>query len=332
MTVIKSKFLIIFILFYLLGCYGYLDVSIHASKTSIPLGTPFTIDVNFKNTLTDSSIFMLKWGTPFDSDGLFQVLYNTSNVPFEGISAYRMSPRISDYIEIKAGEVKIVLSELWKNFDFSKVGTYYIRLDYYIQGYFLNAEGEKIEFATLSGLSNELMIEIISDPNIKSSLTREFKVLANFPCSGTQTNYINSAWGKAKPAMTNAANNFNSGSSKYAQWFGAVTSSRAQHVKIVLDKLKALSNLKYQCGGDQCTASTYGYVFPTDTAHNVYLCTLFWKDTVEAVRTIIHESSHFNNVGNTKDYAYGQSNCMSLAKTAPDKAVDNADNYCYFCY
>ena len=46
--------------------------------------------------------------------------------------------------------------------------------------------------------------------------------------------------------------------------------------------------------------------------------------------TLIHEMSHFNVVGSTNDWVYGQTGAASLAKSNPAKATDNADNHEYF--
>ena len=50
----------------------------------------------------------------------------------------------------------------------------------------------------------------------------------------------------------------------------------------------------------------------------------------EFLGTLIHETSHFTVVAGTHDYAYGQSDCYSLANSSPTKAVHNADSHEYF--
>lgn len=47
--------------------------------------------------------------------------------------------------------------------------------------------------------------------------------------------------------------------------------------------------------------------------------------------TIVHENSHFDKNGGTRDYAYGEGDAQSLAKNDPDTAIQNADNYEYLC-
>jgi hypothetical protein len=51
-------------------------------------------------------------------------------------------------------------------------------------------------------------------------------------------------------------------------------------------------------------------------------------NTIES--TIIHELSHFSNIGNTADTAYGAGNDRRLAVMYGAAAANNADNYGLF--
>lgn len=44
----------------------------------------------------------------------------------------------------------------------------------------------------------------------------------------------------------------------------------------------------------------------------------------------MHESSHFDQIAATRDYAYGHYDSQILAKTNPGLAVQNADSHEYF--
>ena len=46
--------------------------------------------------------------------------------------------------------------------------------------------------------------------------------------------------------------------------------------------------------------------------------------------TLLHELSHFDVVAATDDHVYGQAGAAELARTAPDRAVNNADSHEYF--
>jgi len=56
----------------------------------------------------------------------------------------------------------------------------------------------------------------------------------------------------------------------------------------------------------------------------------FFPDYTIQAGTIIHESSHFNVNGGTRDHAYGQAAARALARSSPNTAVLNADSHEYF--
>lgn len=64
----------------------------------------------------------------------------------------------------------------------------------------------------------------------------------------------------------------------------------------------------------------------------------FWKAPLSGTDsqggTIVHESTHFTANAGTDDYAYGQSDCKSLAKSNTAHAIENADSHevCGFYY
>ncbi len=46
--------------------------------------------------------------------------------------------------------------------------------------------------------------------------------------------------------------------------------------------------------------------------------------------TLIHEMSHFENIGGTMDHAYGLRNAKVLASQDPKRALYNADTFEYY--
>lgn len=82
--------------------------------------------------------------------------------------------------------------------------------------------------------------------------------------------------------------------------------------------------------------NTWAYVIPNDTTHTVYLGGLFddpaTPDTGQDSRagTLVHELSHFDDVGGTKDVVYGADDAKNLAKKKPADAQKNADNFEYY--
>lgn len=84
---------------------------------------------------------------------------------------------------------------------------------------------------------------------------------------------------------------------------------------------------------EQEQENLHAEVYPLDKSYKIFVNHLFWqskstkKDSKAGI--IIHELSHFEDIGNTKDYTYGKL-CLKLAKFVPNDAIYNADNFEYF--
>jgi hypothetical protein len=79
--------------------------------------------------------------------------------------------------------------------------------------------------------------------------------------------------------------------------------------------------------------SVFSSVFGYDHAHTILINDLFWKNVsaepAYAARTLIHELSHFVDVGPTEDIVYEDA-CEMLALDAPHYALINADSFSFF--
>ena len=92
-----------------------------------------------------------------------------------------------------------------------------------------------------------------------------------------------------------------------------------------------------RAGFDRNQSGGYGgvfaYVWGNDPEHRIFLGGAFHRavDTGKDSRvgTLLHEMSHFVDVGNTKDHDYGQAACLMLATKKPVEALNNADNFEY---
>ncbi len=121
------------------------------------------------------------------------------------------------------------------------------------------------------------------------------------------------------------------------KWFG--DSSEATQQKMFdrtnkeLDKLNKLTPENFQHVEPGEDSKVYAYVYPNDDT-KIYLGDSFadapatGKDSKAG--TLIHEISHFDSVGGTKDNAYGTKDSEDLAKTDSAAAQDNADSFEYF--
>lgn len=89
------------------------------------------------------------------------------------------------------------------------------------------------------------------------------------------------------------------------------------------------------CNPPRCGTGVYAFVLKRDPTHNVNLCSEFWAAKPvgypsSQVGTLYHEFSHFQDVADTWDIAYGPDMCMGLAVGCPVAAAENADSYEYY--
>jgi uncharacterized Zn-binding protein involved in type VI secretion len=81
---------------------------------------------------------------------------------------------------------------------------------------------------------------------------------------------------------------------------------------------------------EQKDENMFAEVYHCDKAHTIFVNELFWKakqtgqDSKAAI--VVHELSHFEDVGNTKDFVY-KTLCLELANVHPIDALKNAANF-----
>ena len=122
--------------------------------------------------------------------------------------------------------------------------------------------------------------------------------------------------------------------SHYITWFGAVDSNRIRNVEKKFRQMKnALEKTvyTYHFGDRRCGRGVYAFTY-IDSTH-IYLCEKYHGSSdlygVDSkLCTVVHEHTHART--GTNDYKYGRGSCKKLAITRPDRAINNADNYCYF--
>jgi uncharacterized Zn-binding protein involved in type VI secretion len=78
----------------------------------------------------------------------------------------------------------------------------------------------------------------------------------------------------------------------------------------------------------------YANSYPNDRDYRIYLGDKFWENEAPRKKSkagvIIHELSHFSDIGNTEDVIYGRKRCLGLAKAHPSFALCNAESFEYF--
>jgi WD40 repeat protein len=118
----------------------------------------------------------------------------------------------------------------------------------------------------------------------------------------------------------------------FAKWFGTSNENSRQMIHQRVQRVLEL-NQNYSVS-NFCRAkhrpNVFAYVY-ADQPDKVYVDDLFLtqKPRGENSRagTITHEMSHFKIMGGTRDHVYGQVKCKALARTSPNLALTNADNF-----
>jgi hypothetical protein len=110
---------------------------------------------------------------------------------------------------------------------------------------------------------------------------------------------------------------------------------RVERVKAVCRTNASISSSRYIIWTrEACPRLVLGYMYPSMPNH-VWICNDCYfankpeRISMELVATILHEFFHHSGV--SEDYAYGEEECLQLAKSHQGRALNNADNYELFC-
>ena len=126
---------------------------------------------------------------------------------------------------------------------------------------------------------------------------------------------------------------------RYQYWFGAYDATRWGTVQTTYARLKALYDgaplLDCDPSGGNCAAGVYAWTpVVVSTALPIHLCPPYFSAPATGVDsrpgTLIHEATHYTDILNAQDNAYGQAPSHALAGPTPELAVRNADSYEYF--
>jgi len=328
------------------------EVDASSTSASVPVVFRFT-------NLEDETITFLKWNTPLESQ------YPVFKSPFlsirrkddASISAVYLGIIINrrasmdDFVTIPAGGSIEVNFDLMKGYAFTSAGLYEVALTTSI----LARRGEQLyqEIANDVFDISSLTEITLSHGSMPIQVTRasaeihfggESEVNATTgavntkSCTTTQTSDIQTAGANAVSIATTALNSVKTtgAGTVFKTWFGSGSLTTVQNTYTKAQSRLSAQTYIVDCNGPSCSANTYAYVYPTDSTHTIYVCGVFWKVSANKCTidsrpgTLVHEMSHFNDVGGTQDYSYGTSACQNLAKSDPAKAVRNADNYEYF--
>lgn len=322
-----------------------IEVSLDAAAKDAGSGK---IDYRLVND-TGTTIHVLRWQTPVDglTADLFRVTRDGEEVAYTGPMYKRVEPREQDYIELLPGQSIDAEVDLSAWYDMRSGGRFEVRYareaSEVVREAASAAKGGAAGGVAAFDLSRgavEIYVDAAADPlgmSLEAIGASPLAATNSFvSCNNTRQSQLVTARNSSVSYANNAKSYLDAGTtgSRYTWWFGSYTSSRYSTVRSHFTNIaSALSSQPYTFNCSCSDSGTYAYVYPTQP-YKVWLCGAFWSapntGTDSRAGTLIHETSHFNVVAGTDDWAYGQTAAHNLALSNPARAVDNADNHEYF--
>jgi len=314
------------------------EVTVTPLKPSVGRGDDVVVRVTLSNS-SSTVQHLLRWRTPLDGveSPLFEVRRDGQPVRYLGRRVKRAPPGPMDYVRLEPGAALSQTVELSRLYEMSVTGSYTIRY----RSPAMRAPG--------AGLL-PVVGDLVSSPVnifIDGRLPRGSKPAAMAPapgkagpgyanCSNAQQEQLATAMEAGRAMTADGHAYLMSGKQygeRYATWFGTRDAARGARVASNFTAIKdAFENKPVMIDCD-CDAPYFAYVYPA-RPYTVWVCKAFWAAAVTGTDsrggTLLHELSHFDVVAATDDHVYGQAGAAELARSAPERAVDNADSHEYF--
>jgi len=312
------------------------------------------VDNGVEFVLTNNSaddISLLRWETPLEpeltqdvftvsqSDGKNKSMH-AERAMFSGRLIRRSNPQPQDFITIAAGESRSATVPLADYYQLSGQGMHYVSF----RGVFNFQEPQK-DRSALQSAPTELKTVYAKTGTVEVDLVPTPEILFARPegysgCSAQQLEELPGDFDAseqitrvARESLEGLAENERASSPRYLHWFGEYDS---EHYAEALDTyaksedLMGRGEVEFLC---DCDEPYYAFIRRTEP-FRVNLCTFYWSaprlGTDSRAGTILHEVSHFNEVGGTEDHAYGAALASALARNDSSRAVNNADSIEYF--
>ena len=314
--------------------------------------------------MSDKPVTFLGWDTPFEADVLADVFdisipekgfLPVNRIKYAGPLPRRGLPDESAWITLEPGEELTRTINLPEYYPMAKASD--VRISYNQDIVLQQRNSKKTRFPLESvrsiGAAQSASLELfvpqaemeVQAASIQMKLSAappQARVLpANFnSCSVTQETAINNAF-RASELATDTVNAELSAlsteelatSPRYQAWFGQFNAARDRTIANTLANTEAAFDEERMTFDCQCVLtnrnSLFGFI-RRDQPFLVNVCPLFFSIPDEQVVTIVHELTHFNEIGPTDDFAYGPGPSQQLAATNPAAAARNADSYGYF--
>jgi peptidyl-Lys metalloendopeptidase len=316
---------------------GPLDVQLSLPRQAMHGNGKVMVLVAVTNTSAEV-VAVPEWTLPADDmdEALFTVRLNGQPVAYVGPHVKRGALQASDLVTINPGVTKRYAVDLASVYDLSRDGQYSVEYEsgnaHGVPSVAMHSSAEKL---SLTGRSAKASVATASTASL-ANLASLAAVLSYSGCTAAQQTQLVAAVQQAATYAAGAKSylaTYNSGSARYAKWFGPVNNTNWGTVASHFTSISDAFNTKPITLDCSCKKQYYAYVYP-NKPYQIYLCRAFWAapltGTDSRAGTLIHEMSHFTVVASTDDWAYGQSAAASLAISNPLRAIDNADSHEYF--
>jgi peptidyl-Lys metalloendopeptidase len=243
----------------------------------------------------------------------------------------RPVPRESDYLVLAPGERLVALVELSRTYDMAATGAYAVRYH----------GASSAPTMSPGGISSNTAAIFIEGRLPRGTSTPLLAApagpgLTYAQCSNAQQDTVADAFAAGSAMAANGLGYLASGKEqgkRYTNWFGALDAARQATVNKNFTAIKDAFETKPVKVDCSCDEDYFAYVYPAQP-YTIYVCNAFWPaplvGTDSKGGTLLHEMSHFDIVAGTDDHVYGQQGAAELARTAPQRAINNADSHEYF--
>ncbi|KAL9964469.1 hypothetical protein ACROYT_G028115 [Oculina patagonica] len=313
----------------------------------------------------DFSVF--KWRTPLvqlTSDCL-SVTRNGNKIPYDGIVIKRSTPGPDQFVPVAVGQTVSSTFDVSEGYGISKAGTYSIAVDTYIEYAVDSAKGmnepgkpgidikiSRISSPTVSfqivgrkagnGTSGQRARSLERENKRILSVTNSLNRREGYPLDPVvegnaarieETKEIHRAtYNKIVEVYWDLVSSSNPLGNHLITWFGGSTYKQdVTRTYLHVGYYLQVDKIKYVFGGYHCGGGVYAYTYKG--TRTVYLCSVYenaakYSGFDNKLGILVHELSHA--IAYTDDIGYGVSFCKELAKSDPESAAKNAENYEYF--
>ena len=310
------------------------DITVTITPDRATLGKRDDVTVTVLLTNTGTAPARIATGrTPFGPEeaALFDITRDGQPVRYLGRKVKRAPPFDADTLLLAPGETRSARVELSSTYDMAATGAYAVRYRDAAPASIARSGGIVSNTAAIfieGRLPRGTAMQLLAAPP-GSGLT-----YAN--CSNAQQTTIADALAAGSAMAANGHAYLTGGKEqgqRYTNWFGALDAARQGTVTKNFTAIKdafETKPVKVDCG---CDEDYFAYVYPAQP-YTIYVCNAFWSAPMTGTDskggTLLHEMSHFDIVAGTDDHVYGQQGAAEMARTAPQRAINNADSHEYF--